>query len=1045
MSSKALVLIPAVLGMGIAAYFAFGSSGTPTPKGGGQEGVLEDTPLIDVEGEAVRSDAPRVNRERSEESGAPVERRASTDEETEVMAWAERSAELVLKGRVVDAGGRGISGAQVGVWMRPQMPENPGEMMRGGRGQPGGQGGRNNQDWRRMRDLFRMKKAESGTKTDGEGRYEIALSAFPRTNFEIGVQHSSFAPNTLAQDWNKEEGAIQVEPIELKGGGRAFGQVFDDNGAPIEGAEVVYQPQGQDQQRGPGGGPGARGRRGGPFGGSSVMRELLPETKTNNMGQFELTQLPPGSFRVQVEAPRYYDGRSETLELLEGASLKVPDFRLELGASVSGIVRDDKGQPVADARVSVRVSMQTLFQQMREQRENQQGQQAPGNARNVDMGRMRDLMRRGGGRGGRGQEVRTNKQGEFKIEGLVKAPLRIDVRKGGFLNYEEEPIEPAKRGFIEVQLERALSIRGVVTDLRGTPIETFGFRARRVWSGNDRGRGGRGDMARNLRDRFNRGGNQQQDPERQAQRDAAQAQRDAERQAREARLKSRFGGSGEIPRRTGKAEKHEGGQFVAENLQPGSYVIDIAAPGFIPIAAGPFELEQGKSLPVQTIRLEAGNPIVGVVLSGRGGEPVANARVRISLPPESSNSNQDDPFAQMRARFGRGGPGGNNRGQRVDEARTNAEGRFELQPQRPGQFVLEVQAEGHDSYVNDNFRVAGKAELTIEMDAAAILRGTVRGLVAGQRYVVAARHDKGRTYNANVDAETGAYVFESLPSGSYFVELRKQGDRSSWVRGMLRGTDPNQQPDVTLPPGGERTFNLNAQSDEFGTLSGILLVNGSPTAGYSISLQKVQQPGEASDPASRMIERRLLGRLLRDDTDAEGRFEVKSIPAGTYRVTVERSRGGGRGMRGRFGGGGGTALHSEEIVFATGSRVQRNFAVSVGSISVEFVVPGQTEPMRRARVRAVRADEGRNVEPSKWGELASQQRMRLQNGKVEADPFPTGTWLMLVEGRVGDKNYSSGVVELTVVGGKLEKRVELAEVAGSPQGAGNPQGGGGGR
>ncbi|PIE25335.1 MAG: hypothetical protein CSA62_01305 [Planctomycetota bacterium] len=860
-----------------------------------------------------------------------------------------------------------------------------------------------------MRELFSMKKAKATAKTNAEGHYRLRVKAFPSTTFEVGVRHAAYAPNTLVQDWGETEGEIQLSNIELAGAGRVFGLVRDLKGAPVVGAKLSYLPVGRGRQ-GRGRGRGWRGGRGVWGASSSVLSQLLPQSKSNAMGQYELTQLPAGSFQVLVEAKGYFVTRTERLELSPGGSLHAPELRLEKGAVLRGIVRDEKGQPVAGARVSVRVSMGTLMQRLEQrirsgQVERRQAMRqlfaSPTMARNF---------------GGGPLDTRSDAKGEFLLEALPKAPLQLRVEKKRFLSYEKEPIEAEKQDYVEVSLGPALQITGRIVDQRGQPIENFGFHARMV-------RNRRGSRARfGVPGRFFGGRNGHSDPARQAEQMAREEQRKAERLAREAKMKARFGGSGEIPRETPEPKRHAEGRFVAKNLQPGSYVIDVSAPGYVPIAAGVYQLEAGAALGEITIRLEPGAAIKGQVRSRKDARPIAGALVRLELPPENRGTQRGPShFGVHIMRVGRGGRSA--RGPRVAELRSNSAGEFELPPQRPGLFVLSVEAEGHDRYTNESFRVSAKGmpKLLIEMEAAASLHGVVRHRVAGTRYVVTARHEKGQSFNSNVDSDSGEYSFDSLPSGGYFLELHDRSDRNSWVRSVLTRTDSQKQPDLQLSSGSQRRFDLDAQVDDFATVSGNVIVNGQPGGGYELSLRTLAGPGSAgSQQPNDGISTRFFffGRLLRARSDSEGHFEISSIPAGRYQLRVES-------RRGRHGGG--AELYRQELSLAAGARVTRNVTLSVASLSLAATRVGEKAPLRRARAQLVLASEGRGLEPSQWRQLPSRQSFAMNGGALKLSGFPTGTWLLQIEGREGQKSWKSPVVELRVTGGKVEKTVPLSE------------------
>lgn len=159
-------------------------------------------------------------------------------------------------------------------------------------------------------------------------------------------------------------------------------------------------------------------------------------------GTYRLTGLLPRPHGIHINRPRGYrfaDGAttSPTVTPISGAETPSIDFALSRGMSISGVVVDDAGQPIADANVSA----------------------------GDDEGRYHD-------------DSRTDDRGEFTLSGYPKdASVRVHASKSGYSlppgQWNERPkytLDKNRTGII-VTLLHAVKVSGTVVDAHGTPVQ----------------------------------------------------------------------------------------------------------------------------------------------------------------------------------------------------------------------------------------------------------------------------------------------------------------------------------------------------------------------------------------------------------------------------------------------------------------------------------------------------------------------------------------------------------------------------------------------
>ncbi len=942
-----------------------------------------------------------------------VREEAKVNPKDKVAAIADNrdlTAQLELSGRVVDENGTPVANAEVGLFLRESMES----VMRGG--MDFRQMGRGGNAWSR----FQFKRSGRTVKTDADGKFGIAAKAFPASTLDVAVTHRSFAPKVERLEWQLAEGGLAAKDIVLAPGGSVIGIVVDQDERPIPGAAVKYLSDG-----------GRRGRGFGRRGSGSTLDQLLPNTKTDDEGRFELHGVPYGQFRILGEADRYLSTETGSLELKPEEELSELVLRLELGARITGIVHDNQGRAVAHAKVEGAMS-NSVFSSLRggnRGSSNRGGSNRGGSTRGgstrggeTDWRALATKMQR------QRQTVETNAMGQFDLDTLPHGQVKITVTHPRYIDEERDPIDTAETSQLEITVVRRLAIQGVVLDsATGNPLEFYGITARSI-SNNGRGmfsRGGRGGGRGGDRGSFNRGGQSDaerdtarmasiekmraSDPER-AERDLARLQRDQERrreraqraEARDSYNKNRLGASGRVPGKVPDPSTHSEGRFLIEDLQPGEYIFDIGAPGHVNIAAGPITLERGQKTEEVIFSIHPGTSLQGRVHLARNDEPIANADVELFLPAYNANSGTTQSGPRMP--WDRG----ENLGTSLARTQTDPQGRFVLPPQLSGQYALRVISEGNRGWVERKLMLDAKRSITdldIEIAVGSIVHGKVTDLEKGQAANVVFQLKDGERKTAKVDPATQGYEIAGLAGGDYYVTVELQTGSTDWRRRMgALARQQDSEPNLVLGENQELRYDLTVDNPDLGVVTGHVYLNNLAAEGYEVRLQRDAEasgdlPSTDDNGAGRMMDmmRRMRGATLRGSVNSEALFTIKDVPAGVYSLEVRASRRGRRGERGGRGGGD-SALHREEIVVQVGGQVERRVNIFSGGLSLTFTVGKQGNAPSRARASMVLVDEGAGLEASKWRDQPSYQRLNLRAGKVELKDVKVGLYLISVEG-----------------------------------------------
>jgi protocatechuate 3,4-dioxygenase beta subunit len=212
---------------------------------------------------------------------------------------------LTLRGRVVDAAGAPVAGAQVAIELRSSR----------------------NRDARVRRQATTGRNGEFAMRGPLRGAQSIAVLA----------THDAFAPSLVDRELRDQPDAtVVIGDVVLGLGGSLRGTVVNSDGAPLPGATVELAPE-----------------SGNRVFWSPNARALFPPAQTGAGGEFAFTRVPPGLLRVQARAPRHLNGHSESVMLRPGEALALPPLALAPGCALVASVRDAQGQPVAAAQTTL--------------------------------------------------------------------------------------------------------------------------------------------------------------------------------------------------------------------------------------------------------------------------------------------------------------------------------------------------------------------------------------------------------------------------------------------------------------------------------------------------------------------------------------------------------------------------------------------------------------------------------------------------------------------------------------------------------------------
>ncbi len=393
---------------------------------------------------------------------------------------------LEARGRVVDAAGQPVSGAEIRAVHREE-----------------GLMGRARFQMRVMG--LQQDNPDAVTGADGS----FTVKGLEEGEYTVAVSKEGFARKTIPSAEVKASGENVWPPITLTSGAPIAGMVHDGTGAPIPGAQIFaidigsagrpanstsdgegrFRLEGFTAERpillsvsATGYAPvqknvtppapdlaivlksagTVRGRvedadtqkpvtdftisrsgpRGGPGGGIQIaLRGAGDQTFQSDDGSFELTDVPPGKWTVRATAAGYRSAEVAGVEVGEGETKEGVNLSLKKGGTLAGRVTDPRGTPVANASVSWH----------------------PSESQGGGMGAMVARMM-GGGPGG---STSTDADGHYQFDGLPDGRVTVTASHPDYLDASRE-FDPSKDSAADLSLGTGASISGNVVGTDGS-------------------------------------------------------------------------------------------------------------------------------------------------------------------------------------------------------------------------------------------------------------------------------------------------------------------------------------------------------------------------------------------------------------------------------------------------------------------------------------------------------------------------------------------------------------------------------------------------
>ncbi|MBI4878704.1 MAG: carboxypeptidase regulatory-like domain-containing protein [Planctomycetes bacterium] len=458
------------------------------------------------------------------------------------------------------------------------------------------------------------------------------------------------------------------------------------------------------------------------------------------------------------------------------------------------------------------------------------------------------------------------------------------------------------------------------------------------------------------------------------------------------------------------------GTFTLHKLEAGTWRIRVRADGHGVESTPEIELRPGEEVRGVILILPPEAAIRGVVLEALTGSPVPNALVSTRA---SNTLIQPDPIAPY------------------SDTHTDASGRFAITGLKAGAHRLSVTARSYAP--GSSARVLlGDGQVAegvvIRLERGAVIRGTgtaADGSPRGGDVVLATVAGNLMPIMTNTDAE-GRYQLTGLAAGSYTVQklggsidIGSETMMSSLVEGLATRT-------VRLKAGEEKVVDFAGGEAAGVTVRGMVTEGSEPLRGAFLSFT----PGEGGGGIQEGL--RLTA------VDDKGRYEVKNMPAGEWTVTIQ----GGSSLSA-------TTRQSFDVTIPEVEEYELDFALDATGIEGGVCAAAFHKVISGARVSIDTLDEGATVDAVTRA-ARSRRVVDLftgKDGRFRATGLPPGRYSVAAGGpgmfgigacgycrsepllvEVKDGELTSGVDFLLEPGGALNGQV--SDASGRPiQGA----------
>ncbi|MCB9917471.1 MAG: hypothetical protein H6832_03620 [Planctomycetes bacterium] len=553
----------------------------------------------------------------------------------------------------------------------------------------------------------------------------------------------------------------------------------------------------------------------------------------------------------------------------------------------------------------------------------------------------------------------SNAEGRFVIDD-VHGRVTVEAQAPGHVTERKQVLAEGNRVFVEFRLRRKACLRGVVVDnATGSPIEAFSVRARRVPAPKPAN-------ATQIVTKI----------------DTA---REAIAGTRTQQRIDLLGPSGKRAAWLPPPTDHPGGRFEFEDLDPGTYLLDVAAEHYITSAQGPIDVTTGGSPFV--VRLDRGVSLRGKIRGRTTLSPVPRARVELLAPTIDEQPPSLDPLVAVIQK--------RDRDLVLEETRTRGDGSFRLAPRKPGTYRLRVRdANGFADTIMTPVVLAaardGQAVL-VELEEACKIYGVVRGLAEQQRAHVLFASTSGKRFEVAADA-AGNYASGDVSAGAWFVRMRIDGQSWGPLRLALEAVavPGRDEPDMVLRPGEQRRLDFDAKVSTLGRMFGTVRLDGREFEGASLHLVPRESASlgattlESAPKERKKLARDLLKSALRRKSDASGNYDFDPVPLGRYTLEI----------RIETKNGSVTVVRNVEI----GPSVRHDVDVRTATLTLRPTVHGTGAPAKGLLVAVALESEATGIAHDKWRTLPSARFVRARTPTIEVPMLQRGRYLWFARG-----------------------------------------------